>query len=115
MWLNSQFPADLVTFIKEILTEKPHLLCSVGRLDLTWSLCRITTLHEKCPYLEFFWSVFSRIWTEYREIQSTSQLLVQMWENTDQKNSEYGHFLHNAKYIFSGQVLYQYQQIAFVL
>ena len=22
-------------------------------------------LREKCPYSEFFWSVFSRIWTEY--------------------------------------------------
>ena len=38
------------------------------------------TLREECLYLEFFWSVFSRIWTE------------QMWENTDQKNSECGHF-----------------------
>ena len=27
-------------------------------------------LHEKCPYLEFFWSVFSLIWTEYREMRS---------------------------------------------
>ena len=26
------------------------------------------TLHEKCQYSEFFWSVFSRICTEYREI-----------------------------------------------
>ena len=25
-------------------------------------------LHEKCPYLEFFWSVFSPVWTEFREI-----------------------------------------------
>ena len=24
------------------------------------------TLHKKCPYLEFFWSIFSRIRTEYR-------------------------------------------------
>ena len=23
------------------------------------------TLREKCPNTEFFWSVFSRIWTEY--------------------------------------------------
>ena len=28
------------------------------------------SLREKCPYLENFWSVFSRIWTEYGEIQS---------------------------------------------
>ena len=25
-------------------------------------------LREKCPYSEFFWSLFSRIRTEYREI-----------------------------------------------
>ena len=29
------------------------------------------TLREKCPYLEFFWSIFSRIWTEYGEISVT--------------------------------------------
>ena len=26
------------------------------------------TQREKCPYSGFFWSVFSRIWTKYREI-----------------------------------------------
>ena len=26
------------------------------------------SLREKCPYSELFWSVFSRIWTEYEEI-----------------------------------------------
>ena len=44
------------------------------------------TLREKCPYSEFFWTVFSRIWTEYGGIRR---------ENSDQKNSEYGHFLRN--------------------
>ena len=43
-----------------------------------------STLRETCPYSEFFWSVFSRIWTEYGEI------------NTDQKNSEHGHFSGSA-------------------
>ena len=38
-------------------------------------------LREKCLYSEFFWSVFSCILYS-----------VQMRENTDQKNSEYGHF-----------------------
>ena len=38
---------------------------------------RSATLREKCPYLELFWSVFSRI-----------------RENTDQNNSEHG--LRNA-------------------
>ena len=39
-----------------------------------------SALSEKWRYSEFFWSVFSRIRTEYGR------------ENTDQKNSDYGHF-----------------------
>ena len=54
-------------------------------------------LREKCPYLEFFWPVFSCIRTEYGEIRSLSPYSVQMWENTDQKNSEYGHFSRSVK------------------
>ena len=50
------------------------------------------TLREKCPYSEFFWSIFSHIWTEYGEILRISPYSVRMRENTDQKNSEYGHF-----------------------
>ena len=33
----------------------------------------------------FFWSVFSCIWTEYREIRSIFPYSVRMWENMDQK------------------------------
>ena len=50
-------------------------------------------LRKKCPYLLFFWSVFSRIWFEYGEIRSISSYSVRMQENTDQKNSEYRHSL----------------------
>ena len=50
------------------------------------------TLREKCPYWEFFWSVFCHIRTEYGEIRTISPYLVWMRENTDQKNSEYWHF-----------------------
>ena len=49
-------------------------------------------LCKKYPYLELFWSVFSHIRTEYRKIASITSYSVQMRENTDQKNSEYGHF-----------------------
>ena len=58
-------------------------------------------LREKCPYSEFFWSIFSRIWTEHAEIRSISARYeispqsVQIRENTDQKNSEYKHFLRS--------------------
>ena len=48
------------------------------------------SLREKCPYSEFLFSKFSRIWTKYRKILRISPYSVRMWENTDQKNSEYG-------------------------
>ena len=50
------------------------------------------SLRKKCPYSELLWSVFSRIRSEYGEIQSISTYSVRMQENTDQNNSEYGHF-----------------------
>ena len=52
---------------------------------------------EKCLYLKLFWSAFSRIRTEYEEIRSISPYSVQMRENMDQNNSEYGHFSRNGK------------------
>ena len=39
-----------------------------------------------------FWSVFSLIRTEYREILRISPYSVRMRENTDQKTSVSGHF-----------------------
>ena len=40
----------------------------------------------KCVQIRsFFWTVFSRIRTEYGEIRSISPYSVQMRENTDQK------------------------------
>ena len=49
-------------------------------------------LRKKCPHSEFFWFVFSHIRTEYREILRISPYSIRMLENTDQKDSEYGHF-----------------------
>ena len=54
------------------------------------------SLRGKCPYSEFFQSAFFRIRTEYGDIRSISLYSVQMSENTDQKISEYGHFLRCA-------------------
>ena len=54
-------------------------------------------MRKKCPYSELFWSVFSRIRTEYGEMRSISPYSVRMGENTDQNNSEYGHFLRSVK------------------
>ena len=60
------------------------------------------TLREERPYSEFFWSVFSRIRTEHGEIRSTSLYSVQMQGNTDQKNSEQGHFSRSQKFLKNG-------------
>ena len=49
-------------------------------------------LRKMCPYLELFWSVFSRIRTEYGEIWSISPYSFRMRVNTDQNNFEYEHF-----------------------
>ena len=63
-----------------------------------WKYCPQLTLRDKCLYLEFFWSVFSSIWTEYGEILRISMYSVRMRENTDWKNSEYGHFSRSVTY-----------------
>ena len=53
------------------------------------------SLREKCPYLELFWFVFPRIRTEYGEIRSVPLYSVRMRGNTEQNNSEYGHFVYS--------------------
>ena len=58
----------------------------------------MTTMRKKCPYLSFFWSVFSRIQTEYGETRSISPYAVQMRKNTDQNNSKQRHFSPSANY-----------------
>ena len=40
----------------------------------------------------FFWSIFSCIWTEYGDLVRKSPYSVRIQENTDQKNSVFGHF-----------------------
>ena len=52
-----------------------------------------TSLREKCPYSELFWSLFFHVWTGYARILRISPYSVLMWQNTDQNNSEDGHFL----------------------
>ena len=64
---------------------------------------RSYSLRKMCKYSEFLWYVFSRIWTEYRDLLWRSPYSVRMRGNTDQKNSKYGHFsrsdwqLHDAR------------------
>ena len=49
----------------------------------------------------FFWSVFSLIRTKCEQIWSIFLYSVQMRENTDQKNSEYGHFSRTGCLVYS--------------
>ena len=59
-------------------------------------MCNRVALHEKCPCQEFFWSIFSRIRIKYGEVLRISPNSVRIRKNTDQKNSEYGHFSRSA-------------------
>ena len=75
--------------------------------------CEKKPLRETCPYLEFFWSVFSHIRTEYAEIRSISPYSVRMWKNTDKKNSEYGHFSRSEHVRQDSCTGFIYQQYVF--
>ena len=57
------------------------------------SILYLHALRKNCQYSEFFWSIFSRIPTEYGDLPSKSSNSVQMPENTEENNFEYGHFL----------------------
>ena len=90
MWPNPQKSADLVTFTKENLHKKLHLLCSEGVL--------FTPLEAEVILVHIFphsdW-IRRDTRTEYREIPRISPYSVRMWENADQNNSEYRHFLRS--------------------
>ena len=79
MWLYLKLFLLWVTFCK--ISKNMDILWPVDFGDFLSSFA----LHEKCPYSEFFWSVFSRIRTEYREILRISPYSVRMWENKEQK------------------------------
>ena len=89
--------SDNYSIITVFQASKKTLLAE-AMLSLVLSKILKLTLREKSPQSEFFWSVFSRIRVEYRETRSIFQYSVQMWENTDQKTSEYGHFLGSVKW-----------------
>ena len=74
-----------------------YMLCFIkiyiaGRWKKIWIMHYVKSVQIR----SFFWSVFSRIRTEYGEILHISLYSVQMRENTDQNNSKYGHFLRSA-------------------
>ena len=61
--------------------------------NIKWYFLFPHALCEKNPCSKLFWSVVFCIWTEYGEILRISLYSVRMRGNTDQNNSEYGHFL----------------------
>ena len=67
----------------------------------------VQPLREKCPYSKFLWSVFSRIWIEYGEILRISPYSVRMRENTNHKNSEYGHFSRSERDSYYNKTLFK--------
>ena len=72
-----------------------YLYIWIGPPSFSEILClkgKLLALREKCQYLELFWSIFSRTWTEYGKILCISPYSVRMRENADQNNSKYGHF-----------------------
>ena len=80
---------------KHLLSLLLTLVLFLQILSATSTSTVATTLHEKCPYSEFPWSVFFRIRTERSDLQCKSPYSVRMRESTDEKNSEYGHYLYS--------------------
>ena len=62
---------------------------------------RISTLREKCPNKEFFWSVFFRTRAEYGDLFRKSPYSARVRENTDQKNYVFGYFSRSPKVVFA--------------
>ena len=67
----------------------------------TWSVLKLAqtgtwfSLREQCPSMEFFWSVFSRNWTEYWEIQSIES---ECGKIRTRKNTLFGNFSRSVLY-----------------
>ena len=98
---NPQEAADLVTFTEKIRNGKLHFLCSASFICAKQAVIKPNnqavikpflnskvSLRKKCPYSEFFSSVFTRILIEYGKKLPISPYSVPMREKADQKKSE---------------------------
>ena len=97
LWQNYQ---KRKTIFRVVLIREKLILTKYYMIKLT--------LREKCAYSELFWSVFSRIRTESGEILHISPYLVRMRENTDQNNSEYGHFSRSVTLMIYSKKLFAF-------
>ena len=94
-FLTSKWSADKVILLETKLQEwhllKDKILVMMGMMMSCFAewLTNEKLLRGKCPYLEFFWFVFSIIWTEYGEILRISPY-----------NSKYGHFTRSGCSVF---------------
>ena len=81
------FVLRIWSFSRKYIWEHPRRIASGNSKSFTF--------RKNCAYSELFWFVFSCIRTEYGEILRISLYLVQIRENADQNNSEYGHLLRS--------------------
>ena len=91
-WVNHVYIFKKTQHICQLAMLDFHIIPGEFSCLLGGKFTPCSPLHVKYPYSKFFWSAFSRIWTEYGEIRSISPYSVQMWENADPKNSKYRHF-----------------------
>ena len=81
-----QSKAEAELFKKMVFWNSTFKLITINASDieLKW-VPQYLALREKCPYSKLFWSLYSRI-------LRICPYVVRTQENTDQNNSEYGHF-----------------------
>ena len=75
---------------KKVTDNKP-IWKTYQKMERYWDS---QVLRKKCPYLELFWSIFSHIGFEYREILRICPSSVQIREN----NSQYRHFSRSERF-----------------
>ena len=92
---STKFPRQEIRINYCILCSDYKILVIFWQVDFlqqNHSLSLIL-LRKKCPYLEFFRSVFSRTWVGYKDLLCKSPYSIQIQENADHKNSECGNIL----------------------
>ena len=67
---------DSWAVVMNILSKKVYFYMTLIVIDMVTFMGK--ALSKQCPYDEFFWSVFSRIWTEYGDLLCKSPYSVRM-------------------------------------
>ena len=81
---------DLVTFPEKIISRKLHILCSEKSTECTKFMCQIFFYPKNSYSNSFLLSLLSNA-----DMTRQFPYLVQMRENTDQKNSIFRQFLRS--------------------